>query len=147
MHDAGNEHSGGALGRGLANDMGGRVGDAARPGRRAGLVGDDAQLVPLPGEAQHGTQEVLSTTGEDPARPYNQVVAPRGANGAFTGKLAASHLAAGKNDPNAAAVIEYMNPVADIHPVAIDWNRLASQRMMDCKRNKLLRELARPVIV
>src|SRR3954464_4156643 len=44
------------------------------------------------------------------------------------------------------AVITYEQPVADLHPVAIDRQRLSIERVDDRQRDQLFRKMIRPVI-
>ncbi len=53
---------------GLVDDRDGGRGEVAAPGGRSALIVDDAQLVALPSQAQHGAHEVAAPAAVDPAR-------------------------------------------------------------------------------
>src|SRR5687768_14483987 len=75
--------------RRLAREYGsGRLGNQARPRRRPELIGDDAQLLPLRSEPQHGAKEVPAARGVDPTRAKNDMAPARRRDSLFAGKLA-----------------------------------------------------------
>lgn len=52
-----------------------------------------------------------------------------------------------KHGVDSRTMIFHMQPVADVFPCAIDWQRFFSQRIQDDKRNQFFRKLAGAVIV
>ena len=65
-----------------------RLGKIAGRGRPAGLVVDDAKLVALGAEPEHGLDEIGAERAIDPGRAQDQVLAVGGADGALAGLLA-----------------------------------------------------------
>ena len=61
-----------ASGRPVRDQRRRRLASARAPVRRAGLVGDDAQLVALGGEPAHRQQEILAAQPVDPARAQHE---------------------------------------------------------------------------
>jgi len=66
-----------------------RLGQIAGRGRPPGLVVDDANLVALGPQPEHGLDEIGAERAVDPGRAQDQVLAVAGADGALAGFLAA----------------------------------------------------------
>ena len=109
----------------------GAVGGERVPAVVAGAVGDvgDQRLVAA-GELQDPLDDV----------DVGELVGPADV-------VDLARLPALEHDRDRAAEVAHVEPVADLHPVAVDGQRVARERVQDAERDQLLRVLARAVVV